>query len=192
MKFLSPTFSACAVTLALLSTPVNSGTWEQFWGVKAPEDIVTWSAIHRHINHTYAYAEDQELFGQHDVWQTPLQFQLNGAGDCEDFAFTKFVEFTNSGAKDVLISYVQLRTSHGPVAHMVTLVLSEGRWWVFDNTRDVVVPLEHRDDLTLVYSFDREQIYLPQDLSEKGLVLDQVPFPPSMAERVRRVLGSAS
>ena len=189
MKFRFPTLSACAVSLALLSSPVNSGTWEQFWGVKAPANIVAWSEIHRHINRTHAYAEDQALFGQHDLWQTPLQFKLNGAGDCEDFAFAKFVEFTHSGAEDVLMSYVQLQTPHGPVAHMVTLVLSEGRWWVFDNTRDVVVPLEHRDDLTLVYSFDREQMYLPKDLSENGLVFTQVPFPPRMAERVQRVLG---
>ncbi|MDD4436452.1 MAG: transglutaminase-like cysteine peptidase [Tissierellia bacterium] len=38
------------------------------------------------------YVSDYRQFLVKDYWQTPEEFFINGAGDCEDFAIAKFFD----------------------------------------------------------------------------------------------------
>jgi predicted transglutaminase-like cysteine proteinase len=87
----------------------------------------------------WRYVADTTNWDQEDYWAIPGEF-FRKAGDCEDFAFVKFMSlralgFTNDELRLVVVEDLKLNTQHA-----VTLVELNGRVVQLDNQIDQVVP----------------------------------------------------
>jgi predicted transglutaminase-like cysteine proteinase len=117
------------------------------------------------VNQRIEYEPDPPSVPGVDVWSTPYETLARGAGDCEDFAITKFFLLVASGApyQGVRLLYALCRWPDlmaQPVPHMVTVA----RWpwadpWVLDCIDPLVVALSQRDDLEPVFSFDQASVW---------------------------------
>ena len=56
------------------------------------------NAVNRYMNKV-KFISDSDRYGQSDYWATPMQF-LKGGGDCEDYAFAKYVSLRALGFKE--------------------------------------------------------------------------------------------
>lgn len=123
------------------------------------------SFINIAVNRLVEYELDPPSAPGGDVWSTPYETLARGAGDCEDFAITKFFLLVASGAPHQGVRLLYTRY-HWPdlvapaVPHMVTVA----RWpfvdpWVLDCIDPLVVSLSLRDDLEPVLSFDQSNVW---------------------------------
>ena len=121
--------------------------------------------INVEINQRIEYVADPPSAPGADVWSTPCETLARGAGDCEDFAITKFFLLLASGSPrhGVRLLYARYRRIDlraAPVPHLVVLA----RWplvdpLVLDSTTPLLVALSRRDDLQPVFSFDQSTVW---------------------------------
>lgn len=133
--------------------------------LETPEQL---ALVNDFFNRSVAFAEDLELWAQADYWATPLETLGRGAGDCEDFSIGKYVTLKLIGvdpAKMRLI-YVKAR-SGGPTsqifqAHMVLGYYAEpaAEPLVLDNLISEIRPASRRPDLSPVFSFNGEGLWV--------------------------------
>ena len=74
------------------------------------------SKINNYYN-SFNYVSDTVAFDKKDYWQTPLEFEKNKYGDCEDFAIAKFFKLK----ENKIDSNIVYCLANGE-AHMVCLV----------------------------------------------------------------------
>jgi predicted transglutaminase-like cysteine proteinase len=117
------------------------------------------------------WVADLQLWGVPDYWETPLEMLGKGAGDCEDFAISKYFTLLALGVSvdKLKITYVKARNA-GPenAAHMVLTYYASPAAMpvVLDNLIGEIKPADQRPDLTPVYSFNGEGLWLAK---ERGL-----------------------
>ncbi|WP_165349709.1 transglutaminase-like cysteine peptidase [Methylibium sp. Pch-M] len=121
--------------------------------------------INVEVNQRIEYAADPESVPGADVWSTPCETLARGAGDCEDFAITKFFLLLASGYPQhgVRLLYAHFRRidlQAAPVPHMVALA----RWplvdpLVMDSINPLLIALSRRDDLHPIFSFDQSTVW---------------------------------
>ena len=58
--------------------------------------FTTVEQVHTYVNAS-PYKPDDELYGKDDYWATPYEFLMNGGGDCEDYAITKYFLILENG-----------------------------------------------------------------------------------------------
>jgi len=92
-------------------------------------------------------------------WSTPKQFLINGYGDCEDYAITKYATLLklHIDPKKLFLSVVQVKGSSS--LHMVLLYQREDELLVLDNLSWKVKSLEKRDDLIFKYAFNNKHSF---------------------------------
>lgn len=89
--------------------------------------------VNRLVN-SIPYAYDFDQFGVEEYWQTPLEFLLNGKGDCEDYAILKYYLLRELGYKDEDLRIVGLLVGSGrDNGHAVLLVRKNDKWFLLDN-----------------------------------------------------------
>lgn len=102
--------------------------------------------------------------GPEDTWQSPLESLERGAGDCEDFAFAKYALLRQLGwsAPQVRLAYGYTTALGARAAHMVVLVDSEepGDPLVLDNLGDLPVQLSMRKDLSVLFTFSEDRLWV--------------------------------
>ena len=126
--------------------------------------------INEFINQHIAFRDDQELWGQADYWATPLETLGRGAGDCEDFTIAKYVTLKLLGIpiERMRLIYVraQIGGPHSRVsqAHMVLGYYPKpgDEPMILDNLVTDIYPASRRDDLTPVFSFNSEGLWVGQ------------------------------
>jgi predicted transglutaminase-like cysteine proteinase len=117
------------------------------------------------------WVSDLQHWGVPDYWETPIEMLGKGAGDCEDFAISKYFTLLALGVPvdKLKITYVKARNA-GPenAAHMVLTYYSSPAAMpvVLDNLIGEIKPADKRPDLTPVYSFNGEGLWLAK---ERGL-----------------------
>ena len=103
-----------------------------------------------------------------DYWATPLEVLGRGEGDCEDFAIAKYMTLKLMGIPSVKMRliYVKARIG-GPQSTMVQahMVLSyyqapEDEPLVLDNLISDIRPASRRPDLTTVFGFNAEGLWV--------------------------------
>jgi predicted transglutaminase-like cysteine proteinase len=104
---------------------------------------------------SFPYVSDDVNWGKLDYWETPIEF-LQHAGDCEDFAITKYMTLRSLGlaAENMRVAVVtdtQLR-----VAHAVLLVMSGGKLYVLDNLTNEVLPATAEPFYRPVYAINED------------------------------------
>jgi len=131
-------------------------------------DIDRLKLVNDFFNRNVRFGDDSDIWKQVDYWATPLETLGRGEGDCEDFVIAKYFALKIVGvdpAKMRLI-YVQARTGTSVTtptqAHMVLAYYPspEAEPLVLDNLISDIRPAARRPDLSPVFSFNEQGIFL--------------------------------
>lgn len=135
---------------------------------KSQAQSVQIKAVNDFWNTEVLAALDSSIWKMPDYWATPLQTLAKGAGDCEDFVIGKYFSLIKLGVpfKKMRLIYVRARNgglgSQRDVAHMVLGIYETPTSdpLVLDNLIDGIKPASQRQDLSPVFSFDAESVYV--------------------------------
>jgi len=115
------------------------------------------------------FTTDAEIWQREDYWATPIEFLIEDAGDCEEFAIAKYFTLTRMGIADsaLRVTYVKALTLDQP--HMVLA------WYetpaadplILDNIEPRILPASQRSDLIPVYSFNGSDLWLARNRREQ-------------------------
>lgn len=115
---------------------------KQLNGLKGADKLTQLRKVNRMINYARAYKTDFRNFGKIDHWTTPAEF-LNSAGDCEDFAITKFFSLMELGFTNNQMRIVVLDDRRRGIPHAVLSVKLNGQTYILDNVVEHL--LRHED-----------------------------------------------
>ena len=126
--------------------------------------------VNDYFNQNTLWVSDYDHYGVADYWATPLEMLASGGGDCEDYAIGKY--FTLLALKvpmDTLkITYVKAQNVD-PVnrSHMVLTYYATPAAMplVLDNLNTEIKPASERPDLSPVYSFNGQGLWLAKERS---------------------------
>lgn len=170
-----------AVTLAAPDLDKTQALALQRYGAGAAETIVAWrrlieesrvlsnndklNKVNTFFNRRILFKTDMEVYKQEDYWATPLEFMGNGAGDCEDFVIAKYMtlQMLGIGNEHLRLIYVRYKVgSTAPIAHMVLGYYPKPNEepLILDNLISSVRPASMRTDLTPVFSFNSEGLWV--------------------------------
>ena len=148
-------------------------------------------AVNRFFNERIRFREDLEAWGESDRWSSPLETMARGEGDCEDFAIAKYFSLLALGIprSQLRLAYVQAQADDGagqPQAHMVLAHYAApgDEPSILDNLVAPVLPAAQRADLTPVFSFNADGLWL-------GLGAQAAGDPMERLARWRKLLAQA-
>jgi predicted transglutaminase-like cysteine proteinase len=129
-------------------------------------DMVT--AVNTFFNRRILFEDDIVLWKLPDYWASPLEFMGKGAGDCEDFAISKYVTLRMLGISNDNLRIIYVKAQIGgaasttSVAHMVLGYYAQpnGEPLILDNLIGSVRPAANRSDLQPVFSFNSEGLWV--------------------------------
>lgn len=137
--------------------------WEQLLTDQTDADIEQQlDSVNRFFNRQLRFATDQEIWGEHDYWATPVESLVKGAADCEDFTIAKYFSLLRLGipAEQLRLTYVkslELGQAHMVLAYYLT---PDSEPLILDNLTDWIRPANRRKDLVPVYSFNAAGLWL--------------------------------
>ncbi len=138
------------------------------------------NAINQFFN-AIPFQSDYQTWGRQDYWASPDELLAKNAGDCEDYAVAKYISLVKLGLapQRLKLAYVQIGNNNfsiqqyrlapaagqgrsGFQSHMVLLYFEHESAvpWVLDNINATVLPVSQRSDLTPVYGFNDEGMWL--------------------------------
>ena len=132
--------------------------------------------INDFFNDKITFADDIDIWGQTDYWETPLEAIGRHAGDCEDFGIAKymFLKAVNIPNDKLRLTYVRAEINfqgHRSVrAHMVLSYYStpQSEPLILDSLRPEISPASKRRDLTPIFSFNDKGIWVGNSNKPKG------------------------
>lgn len=146
-------------------------------------------AVNEFWNTRLREASDLHVWGQADYWATPLESLGMGFGDCEDFVIGKYFSLVQLGIEPEKLRFVYVRAKSGAsgahsVAHMVLgyYASPQAEPLVLDNLMPHIVSASKRRDLTPVFSFNVNGIYVP---GAKPASVDRIGRWQKLLERMR-------
>jgi predicted transglutaminase-like cysteine proteinase len=89
--------------------------------------------VNRAVNVSIRPMSDLAQYGLVDYWASPLTTLASGAGDCEDYAITKYEALRAAGIADDDLRLVIVHHLRIDEDHAVAAVRVDGRWLVLDN-----------------------------------------------------------
>ncbi|HUH60150.1 MAG TPA: transglutaminase-like cysteine peptidase [Candidimonas sp.] len=112
--------------------------------------------------------DDPIIWRQADYWATPLETLAKRAGDCEDFVIAKYFSLINIGVAPEKLRLIYVRARVGgmgnsqSIAHMVLgyYATPHADPLVLDNLVGTIAPASQRRDLTPVFSFNAQGLYV--------------------------------
>lgn len=136
--------------------------------VSALTDAEKLNRINTFFNRRIRYMTDIELWKTKDYWATPLETMGVGAGDCEDYAITKYVSLRLAGVANDKMRLIYVRASTGAVAagmdeaHMVLgyYASPSAEPLILDNLIGDIRPASRRRDLRPVFSFNSDGLWV--------------------------------
>lgn len=174
----------CLAFVAAIAAPDLDKTQalaQQRYGARAFETVGAWrrlieesralpdpeklTRVNTFFNRRILFQTDMEVWGQEDYWATPLEFMGKGAGDCEDFAIAKYITLQMLGIGNDRLRLIYVRAKIGSttsVAHMVLGFYPQptDEPQILDNLITSVRPASQRADLTPVFSFNSEGLWV--------------------------------
>lgn len=126
------------------------------------------AAVNNFWNETVLAGLDIQVWKEQDYWATPLESLGTGQADCEDFVIGKYfsLRWLGVSAEQMRMIYVRARvggiTSEKSIAHMVLgfYTSAQAQPQVLDNLVPRIQLASQRQDLTPVFSFDAQNIYV--------------------------------
>ena len=150
---------AIVLSCALVLANVNLDRMEQLalrrYGPHTADTVVRWRT-------------DVEVWGENDYWATPLESMARREGDCEDFSIAKYMTLLLAGVDvgKMRITYVKAQIggacSNATEAHMVLAYYPtpSADPLILDNMIDEVRPASRRPDLTPVFGFNSQGLWV--------------------------------
>ncbi|HFU74758.1 MAG TPA: hypothetical protein ENK66_00780 [Arcobacter sp.] len=101
-----------------------------------------------------------------DEWLNLKEFLITGAGDCEDYAISKYQLLQELGIKksNLFLSVVKVKGAEN--FHMVTLYKDIDGLYTLDNLSWKVIPISERNDLDVEFVFNENESYIINDFGE--------------------------
>lgn len=131
------------------------------------------------------WVDDKELWNQKDYWATPIESLIRNAGDCEDFSIAKYFTLLAMDVPEeqLKITYVKLDNQQG---HMVLFYYSEKSTdpLVLDNMNDEVLKISQRPELSTVFSFNSNGLWLSMN---KTSTPNEENIIPQWARMIKRI-----
>ncbi|MBB1449113.1 transglutaminase-like cysteine peptidase [Pseudoalteromonas sp. SG41-6] len=135
---------------------------------KTESELQNIHLVNDFFNENIKYKTDDELWLQKDYWATPLESLGVGMGDCEDYVIAKYFTLIALGIPEdkIRFMYVRQRTVNQP--HMVLIYFEKPNQipYVLGNFNTKLLPANKRNDLTPIYSFNGQGLWLAKS---KGL-----------------------
>ena len=148
---------------------------EMMQAAKSMSELDQIQRVNEFFNRRIQFGEDIAIWGENDYWATPLEFMGRRAGDCEDFAIAKYFSLRKLGVPEerLRITYVRARIG-GPrsdvmQAHMILGYYEDplGEPLILDNLITEVRPASRRSDLTPIFSFNGEGVWIGSGSTER-------------------------
>jgi predicted transglutaminase-like cysteine proteinase len=154
---------------------------QERYGPRGAEVIVSWrrmveesrelpveqklNNVNTFFNRRILYELDPVVWQQNDYWASPLEFMGRGAGDCEDFSISKYMTLLLLGVPNekLRMIYVRAKTAGAKTeAHMVLGYYDDplGEPVILDNLITSVRPASRRSDLTPIFSFNNQGLWV--------------------------------
>ena len=143
--------------------------WVDFLNQQSMVDVrAQLQAVNDFWNVNALGGEDQQIWGETEYWATPLETLGKGEADCEDYVIGKYFSLLHLGVPVEKLRFIYVRARVGGVgsgrsiAHMVLgyYETPEAEPLVLDNLLSSMVPASQRNDLTPVFSFNGQGIYV--------------------------------
>ena len=155
-------------------------TAQQQWGAKGTQNLERWLStlarlqenpeqqqlkeINSFWNRIAFAKEDIRIWGVEDYWATPLETLGKAAADCEDYVIGKYFSLIYLGvpAEKLRFIYVRAQVAGSSIAHMVLGYYAEpnAEPLLLDNLTGLIRPASRRPDLTPVFSFNSQGVYV--------------------------------
>lgn len=115
------------------------------------------------------YADDDNNWYKKDYWATPIEFLAKGQGDCEDFAIGKYYTLRLLGVpmNRMRITYVTITALNLPHMILAYYQKPESVPLILDNVNKTILPASERTDLSSVYSFNGDSLWLAKQLDSE-------------------------
>lgn len=125
--------------------------------------------VNEYLNHKLRSEKDWKVWGQEDYWSTPIEAQIKGCGDCDDYAIAKYFSLKFSGVPVAKLRLTYVKALIGEAkkkslqAHMVLTYYPtpDAEPLVLDNMTNEIYPASQRPDLVPIYSFNSEGFWVP-------------------------------
>jgi predicted transglutaminase-like cysteine proteinase len=123
------------------------------------------ATVNTFFNRRIVYELDPVVWQQNDYWASPLEFMGRGTGDCEDYSISKYMTLLLLGVPNdkLRMIYVRARTAGAKTeAHMVLGYYEDptGEPVILDNLVSSVRPASRRPDLSPVFSFNNQGLWV--------------------------------
>jgi predicted transglutaminase-like cysteine proteinase len=89
--------------------------------------------INRAVNLAVRWVDDMTQYGVPDLWATPLMTFASNAGNCKDYAISKYVALQEMGFATNDLRVVVVRDRPTNQLHAIAAVRYEGHWLILDN-----------------------------------------------------------
>lgn len=118
------------------------------------------------------FVDDINLWGKEDYWATPIEFLGMQAGDCEDFTIAKYFTLRELGVPDEKLRLVYVKALRLNQHHMVLAYYHKPTSVpvILDNLDKELKPASKRNDLSPIYSFNAENLWLSKEKGRGVLV----------------------
>lgn len=107
----------------------------------------------------WLYVIDPVNYGVKDYWATPKQF-MQRAGDCEDYAISKFMSLAHLGFPKSKMRVLVLQDLNLRTAHAVLLVELDGDVLMLDNQISTVISADRVKHYKPIYSINEDAWWL--------------------------------
>lgn len=121
----------------------------------------------RKLSHVNSFMN--KIFPAHDIstkasidyWATPKEFLIQGHGDCEDYAITKYFTLLEIGIPKEKLYFAVVDVKGERSSHMVLFYLENKKSTplVLDNLSSKVIPLTQREKLIPRFAFNEIDSY---------------------------------
>jgi predicted transglutaminase-like cysteine proteinase len=112
------------------------------------------------VNQSMRYQADASLWGVGDYWADPADIAQKGAGDCEDFALTKFWLLRELGIAEEQMQLVILQNTRRQLFHAVLVVHTATGAYVLDNVNSTLRQDTAYAQYTPIMSFSGSNSYI--------------------------------
>lgn len=154
---------------------------QQRYGTHAADTVAAWrqlmeesralsdqdklNRVNTFFNRRIFFKDDIEVWQTTDYWATPLEFMGRGAGDCEDFSIAKYITLQMLGIGNENLRLIYVRAKSGSTASIAHMVLGyypqpTAEPQILDNLISSVRPASQRSDLTPVFSFNGDGLWV--------------------------------
>jgi len=150
---------------------------------RAREGRARFGEINRAINLAIRASSDLAVYGEMDVWGSPLATFTHGAGDCEDYAIAKFVALREAGVRQEDLRIIIMRDIFHGEDHAVTAARLDGHWLLLDNRRMAMVEDASIRNYRPLFVIDETGLsrYVDQPLEARSTGRDIVALPAANA-----------